>query len=827
MEKIRRSILMGGGKALLLGFALLVIALAATGCEQPDNNVADYITTADGTWEIYTADGLLAWNAYVMKNTGTPDTPEYPNLGTSAKLMADISLEGKSWTPVGYYFSPLKQYSYAGTFDGGGHTISNLKIESSDSKSLGLFGGIAPDGVVKDLILKDVYIYVNVDMYYAVGGIAGYNEGTIENCSVSGSVSGNRCVGGIAGVNEGIITACYNTGDVYSESGDYIGGIAGGNDGTITACYNTGDVYSESGDYIGGIAGGNNGTIIACYNTGDVSGSLNIGGIVGQNYSENITACYWSGETPKGIGNDESAPGVIYVDSAWDISIINRLNNEIYLYNQENTDNICNFHYVEGNDFTKLESGAPKLIPGKIENASFASTELTLKIGGSEKLELILEPEGVAYSIITWKSSNEKVATVDKQGLVCAHKTGTTTITATIDTVFSAECTIKVPVPNKDIDGYEITTDGTWNIYTADGLLEWNAYVTTNGDYSNPERLKTNAVLMDNITLLDNWTPVGTNTNRYTGTFDGNRYTISNLKIDSSDSYYLGLFAYIATDGVVKDLTLSNVAISGNSYIGGIAGYNYGTIENCSVSGSVSGTYAVGGIVGNNHEIIENCSLVEGSISGDRSVGGIAGYNWSTISDCSASGSIIGMYRNTGGIAGGNEGEIIACHNAGDVSLEQSGGVMVYVGGIVGQNSNCVIACYNTGNVSFSSYSGGIVGDNYGEIIACYSIGDISGDYSSGGITGSIDSGTLKSNYWAKGTEGTPEFGIGNKKSNDNATEVDGSEGKTWADATNAMNNAITVWNGDNNNGCGYHFVLKDGESSEPPVLEKGAPETI
>ena len=151
--------------------------------------MADYITTADGTWEIYTADDLLAWNAYVMKNTGTPDTPEYPNLGTSAKLMADISLEGKSWTPVGYYFSPLEQYSYAGTFDGGGHTISNQKIESSDSKSLGLFGGIAPDGVVKDLILKDVYIYVNVDMYYAVGGIAGYNEGTIENCSVSGSVS--------------------------------------------------------------------------------------------------------------------------------------------------------------------------------------------------------------------------------------------------------------------------------------------------------------------------------------------------------------------------------------------------------------------------------------------------------------------------------------------------------------------------------------------------------------------------------------------------------------------------------------------------------------
>ena len=216
MEKIRRSILMGGGKALLLGFALLVIALAATGCEQPDNNVADYITTADGTWEIYTADGLLAWNAYVMKNTGTPDTPEYPNLGTSAKLMADISLEGKSWTPVGYYDdNTLNGYSYAGTFDGGGHTISNLKIESSDSYSLGLFGYIATDGVVKNLALSDVEISGVV----YIGGIVGYNRGTIENCSVSGSVSGSSYyVGGIVGYNRGTIENCSVSGSVYTMS---------------------------------------------------------------------------------------------------------------------------------------------------------------------------------------------------------------------------------------------------------------------------------------------------------------------------------------------------------------------------------------------------------------------------------------------------------------------------------------------------------------------------------------------------------------------------------------------------------------------------------
>ena len=748
MGKIKRSFTMGGGKTLLLGFALLVIALAATGCEQPDNNVADYITTADGTWEIYTAQGLLDWNAYVMKNTGSEDTPKYPNLGTSATLMADISLEGKNWTPVG-----TNTNQYTGTFDGNRYTISNLKIDSPKGKYLGLLGYIAPDGIVKDLTLSDVEISGNK----YIGGIAGYNRGTIENCSVSGSVSGTDSVGGIVGYNNG---------------------------GKITACYNTGDVSGLSN--IGGIVGYNNGgKITACYNTGDVSGSLNFGGIVGENYSENITACYWSGETLKGIGNEESASGVIYVDSSWDKSIINRLNNEIYLYNQENTDNICNFHYVEGNDFPKLESGAPEFIPGKIEKASFASTELTLKIGGFKKLELILEPEGVEYSIITWKSSNEKVATVDKQGLVCAHKTGITTITATIDKKISAECTINVSATDKDSDGYEITTDGTWNIYTADGLLAWNRYVTNNYVKSTDAYgytyyvMETNATLMDDITLSypeegqSNWTPVGYNnysskvTYYYAGTFDGGGHTISNLKIDSSDSDNLGLFGYISPDGVVKDLRLSKVEISGDNNIGGITGNNYGTIENCSVSGRVSG--------------------------GLNTTGGIVGYNYGTIT---------------------------ACYNTGTVSSES---IVNSISGIVGYNYGTITACYNTGKVSGYEQVGGIVGGNYdGTITACYNTGIVSGYKNIGGIAGENNAiETIRACYWSV-PEGSSITGIG--QGSGSTTQV-GENGATWKAATSAMNDAISDWNKKNSNKCDYHFVQENGET-EPPILAEGAPTT-
>lgn len=286
MEKIRRSILMGGGKTLLLGFALLVIALAATGCEQPDNNVADYITTADGTWEIYTAQGLLAWNAYVTTN-GDYSNPE--RLKTNVVLLDNITLpapkEGQTsnWTPVGYYnYSSHVAYYYAGTFDGGGHTISNLKINLPNTHDLGLFGGVAETAVVKDLTLSDV----EISGAYYIGGITGNNLGTIENCSiVSGSVSGGYDVGGIVGYNGETISA-YNTGEVSGT--DYVGGIAGYNEGTILDCKT---MEKVSGKYaVGGIAGQNDWTITACYNTGEVSGINSVGGIAGSNKGE-ISGC--------------------------------------------------------------------------------------------------------------------------------------------------------------------------------------------------------------------------------------------------------------------------------------------------------------------------------------------------------------------------------------------------------------------------------------------------------------------------------------------------------------------------------------------------------
>lgn len=310
MGKIKHIGHMLKEKAALACFVLVAIALALTGCEQPDNTVNDYIITDDGTWEIYTAEGLLAWNAYVTNTKNyVPFTDDYGYsyyvVKTNAKLMADISLEGKSWTPVGYYNNvTYKEYYYAGTFDGKGHTISNLSIDLAYNNDSGLFGGIADTGEVKKLILKDVNISVNVDGNYYVGGIAGGNYGTIENCNVSGTVSGEYAVGGIAGLNQGTIENCSVSGTV--EGQQYVGGIAGGNgNGTITACYNTGNVSGTSS--VGGVVGDISwGTITACYNTGDVSGTSSIGGVIGSN-SATVKACYWS--VPDGSTTDYDGIG--------------------------------------------------------------------------------------------------------------------------------------------------------------------------------------------------------------------------------------------------------------------------------------------------------------------------------------------------------------------------------------------------------------------------------------------------------------------------------------------------------------------------------------
>ena len=263
------------------------------------------------TYTVYNADGLLAWNEAAQKDRSINCT-----------LTADIDLTGKDWSPIGTNF----YNSYTGTFDGGGHTIMGLTVTTND-QYVGLFGRLGKAGTVKNVVMDGIQITCNHRLGYA-GGVAGFSwGGTIENCSVSGSVSGTICAGGVVGIQwEASITGCCSSATVKGMV--QVGGVAGetNSGATMAACYATGNVTIEI-DPInnilgGGLVGFNAGSsVLACYATGNVTstgsstGNVYIGGFLGGNYTT-VTACYWKNNHEQGIGYNKEgiAPEATNVD---------------------------------------------------------------------------------------------------------------------------------------------------------------------------------------------------------------------------------------------------------------------------------------------------------------------------------------------------------------------------------------------------------------------------------------------------------------------------------------------------------------------------------
>ena len=266
------------------------------------------------TYTVYNADGLLAWNEAAQKDRSINCT-----------LTADIDLTGKNWTPIGTDYDN----SYTGTFDGSGHTITGLTVTTND-KYAGLFGylGNFNNGAatVKNVVMEGIQITCNHRLGYA-GGVAGFSWGTIENCSVSGSISGTVSVGGVVGVQrDHPITGCSSSATVKGMVD--VGGVAGQTifGATLTACYATGNVIIEidrteniSG---GGLVGFNDGvSLLSCYATGNVTstgsstGYVHIGGFLGDNYIT-LTACYWKNNHEQGIGYNRESTGATKVDGS-------------------------------------------------------------------------------------------------------------------------------------------------------------------------------------------------------------------------------------------------------------------------------------------------------------------------------------------------------------------------------------------------------------------------------------------------------------------------------------------------------------------------------
>ena len=343
---------------------------------------------------------------------------------------------------------------------------------------------------------------------------------------------------------------------------------------------------------------------------------------------------------------------------------------------------------------------------------------------GGDTYTALVAPQSVATgtAFITCKFTNGKVF-VYKMKNDAEWKAG-------------EEYTYTVSLAAAEDPGYTVSEDGkTYTVTSAEGLKAV-------ADIANNGNLGINITLTENINLTDiDWTPIGTDYyNQYTGAFDGGNHTITGLTVTGSNEF-AGLFGFIGSGGKVKDVTLKEVKIESDndmSDVGGVVGWSYGTIENCSVSGSVIG---------------------RGTIS---IVGGVVGYQWDgSITGCSSSATV-----NAGNTAGGVAGHttmgaaMTASYATGDVTVENDGTSNAWAGGIVGMNggSSTLTACYAAGNVSGKGsgtiHVGGAVGENYGTLTAC---------------------------YWS----GLPD------NDNGGATKVDGTT-VTWQTAVDAMNAALS-----------------------------------
>ena len=317
-----------------------------------------------------------------------------------------------------------------------------------------------------------------------------------------------------------------------------------------------------------------------------------------------------------------------------------------------------------------------------------------------------------------------------------------------------------------DLNGDEVM-DEVYEIGNA-GQLYWFADYVNSGHYS------ANAVLTADITVNKNvlvdgalnpdsavvaafrtWTPIGGESIPYTGTFDGQNYTISGLYFNDVEASNVGLFGYMGETALVKNVTLARSYFRGLEFISGIVVYNRGTMDGC-----INEAY-IQAICYEDYETWE-------IMGGDS--GGVAYYNYGTMTNCHNRGQVRGAWA--GGVVNENEGTVNACSNEGYVASghpwdsDYLGGVVVFNrtggivtncyntgtvygsvgGGVVGYNRGTVRNCYNTGVSDCWAAGGGVVGWNYGTVEKCYNAGVSDGYYDLGGVVG-INSGTVKNCY--------------------------------------------------------------------------------
>ena len=455
--------------------------------------------------------------------------------------------------------------------------------------------------------VSGIYINSGTDLQGLVGVLG--EGGTLQNVGVKASyIKGSNQVGGVCGINTmGNVTNCYNSGTVAGSS--YVGGVCGGNyGGTVTNCYNSGTVACSN--QVGGVCGENFGTVTNCYNTGSVEGDNYVGGVCGINVQDGTeTNCYNTGS----VTGSDAVGGVCGYSGR----------------------TVTNCYYLTGT------------AAGGI-NGSDAAGQAEVKTA-----------DEFASGEVAWLLQGEQEGQVWGQNISFAPK----------DT-YPVLGGLKV-VQNGDGYANELNhnSDGFYLISTADELRLF-ASMVNGGQTSINGRLTADILLNDisnweswneSTAPANSWTPIGSGSQPFIGTLDGDGHSVSGIYINSGTDYQ-GLVGYLGSGGALQNLGIKASYIKGDHYVGGVCGLNFGNVTNCYNSGTVAGS---------------------------NQVGGVCGYNNRTVTNCYNSGTVEGTDSNIGGVCGDNEsGTVTNCYNTGSVTGSY------YVGGVCGQNNATVTNCY-------------------------------------------------------------------------------------------------------------------------------------
>ena len=609
----------------------------------------------------------------------------------SAKLLADITINedvsGSDATSQKYKWTPIgmdKTKAYTGNFDGNGHTISGLYINSTAANT-GLFGYVGAAGEIKNVTISDSII-TSTQNY--TGAVAGDSYGNITNCHTAATtrVTGTNYVGGIVGELDSnmSLAQCSNAGEVQGTgTSGYAGGIAGrvqsNASNALTDSYNTGRITGVAN--VGGIAGYlyNGGGIQNVYNTGSVSASKGVaGGIVGAFRSGTLKNAYNAGLV------EASTKGGVTGRLEW-AGGNKTLQNVFYSDEYEAVGNLNGCTIQKGTATAKI-SDEMKALTSEDLGDGFAADTNGINSG---------------YPVLAWQNG-----------------------------------TVKSDDPEKDDNGWQGEAakdapqqkDGVYQIGTP-AELAWFA------EKSKQDSTDLKAVLTADLDLNNNvWIGIGGQSADmgFAGTLDGAGHTIKNLYLKNGK----GLIPY--NKGTVKNLTLAGI-LKGGDETAALTGTNAGTLEEITSNVTVTGGNKIAGIAGNNTKdgVIKDCHNT-GAVTGESYAAGIVAYNEGAVTGCSNTAVITAGSTFAGGIAAANTNAVKS--EAANVSKSANSGHVIvsssaeraYAGGVVGWNNASVSSLYNTGNVvSRGGYVGGCLGCNTTGSTAksLYNLGDVAGSY--------------------------------------------------------------------------------------------------